>query len=324
MGVRPNGLEDVPELKLDIDYKKASSMGVSFSSIANTLQVALGSSYVGDFLNESRVKQVYVQGIQSSRMLPSDINKWFVKNNINEMVPISSFITQRWVYGSPKLERFNGFSSVNIQGSAVPGISSGTAMNIMEQIAKKLPEGYSVSWQGVSYEERAAGSKAIFLYIISILIVFLSLAALYESWSIPISVLLSIPFGFLGALIFAQLRGLSNDIYFQIALLTTVGLSAKNAILIVEFAKELHEKGEDLVESILHSIKLRFRPIMMTSMAFILGVVPLALATGAGSNAQNAIGISVIGGMLFATFVAPIFVPLFYVFVVKLTNKKEV
>ena len=255
-------------------------------------------------------------------MLPTDISKWFVLNNKNEMVPLASFIEYSWVYGSPKLERFNGFSSVNIQGSASAGISSGIAMKIMEKLAEKLPEGFEVAWQGVSYEEKQAGSKSLMLYAVSIFIVFLALAALYESWSIPFSVILSIPFGFLGALVFSKITGLNNDVYFQIALLTTIGLSAKNAILIVEFAREMHEKGEDLIYSILHAVKQRFRPIMMTSMAFILGVVPLAISTGAGSNAQNAIGISVIGGMIFATFIAPIFVPLFYISILKLTKKK--
>ncbi len=321
-GVRPNGLEDVPQVKLYINYAKASALGVSFNAISSTLGTSFGASYVGDFLDNGKVKQIYVQGINTSRMLPSDIKKWFVKNNKGEMVPISSFVDFSWIYGSPKLERFNASPSVNVLGSAAPGISSGIAMKVVEKLAEKLPDGFEIKWQGVSYEEKQSGSQAIFTYAISILFVFLCLAALYESWSVPFAVILIVPFGFLGSLLMGKAFGLSNDVYFQISLLTIIGLSAKNAILIVEFAKEMYEEGHGLLESTFKAMEQRFRPIIMTSLAFVLGVIPLALASGAGSNSQNVIGISIIGGMVFATFVAPIFVPLFYVSILRLTKKK--
>ena len=318
-GVRPNGLDDVPQYKLEVDYEKAKILGIEASSINNTLQAAWGSVYVGDFIDSGRVKKVYVQSDSKYRMLSKDVKKWYIKNSSGEMVSFSSFSSGSWIYGSPKLERFRGFPSINIQGSPAAGVSSGVAMQEIEKIVKQMPKGIDIAYQGLSFEERASGNKALPLYILSILIVFLSLAALYESWKIPISVLFTIPFGFAGALIASSMFGLSNDVYFQIALLTTIGLSAKNAILIIEFAKKLQEDGYSISESLSMATKQRFRPIIMTSMAFILGVIPLAIASGAGSVSQNAIGISVIGGMLFSTFVAPLFVPLFY----SLVSKKE-
>lgn len=313
VGVRPNGLSDVPQFKLDIDYEKARVMGISVSQITNTLKAAWGSSYVNQFINEGRVKKVFIQGDAPYRMLPSDISKWYVRNDKGEMVSFGAFTKSHWTYGSPKLERYNGVPSVQIQGSPAPGVSSGEAMNIIQQLSKKLPKGIGLEWTGLSYEERLAGAQTPLLYSLSILIVFLSLAALYESWSVPFSVLLAVPIGIFGTVVATKLAGMTNDVYFQVSLLTTMGLSAKNAILIVEFAKQLHEKeGMGLLQAAKHAAVIRLRPIIMTSMAFILGVLPLALANGAGSAAQNAIGRGVIGGMLAATFIAIGYVPLFY------------
>lgn len=315
VGVRPNGLEDVPQFKVDIDYEKASALGLSIADINRTLQTAWGGSYVNDFIDEGRVKKVYMQADAPYRMNPEDLDKWYVRNNKGEMVPFATFSTARWTYGSPKLERFNGISSVNIQGSTAEGVSTGDAMVEIEKMLEQLPPGFDIEWSGLSYEERLAGSQAPMLYGMSILVIFLCLAALYESWSVPFSILLIIPLGVFGAVASTLLNGLSNDIYFQVALLTTIGLASKNAILIVEFAKDLYEEGHDLLEATMMAAKQRFRPIIMTSMAFMLGVTPLAIAHGAGSAAQNAIGIGVIGGMLAATFLATLFVPMFYVFI---------
>lgn len=323
VGVRPNGLDDVPQYKIDIDSEKASAMGVSLAEINQALQIAWGSMYVNDFLDEGRIKKVYIQADAPYRMLPEDVNKWYVRNNQREMVPFNSFSRGTWTYGSPKLERFNGISSVNIQGEPAPGISSGEAMDEIAQMVKKLPEGFDVEWSGLSYEERLSGAQAPSLYALSILIVFLSLAALYESWSIPFAVMLSVPLGVIGAVLITYIKGMNNDVYFQVALLTTIGLSSKNAILIVEFAKELYEDGQDLIEATLAAAKLRFRPILMTSMAFILGVTPLALSSGAGSASQNAIGFGVMGGMIAATTIAIFFVPMFYVAVQKFSERKS-
>ena len=321
IGVRPNGLNDVAQYKVEINYQKALALGVSIASINQTLQSAWGSSYVNDFLDRGRIKKVYIQGDSSYRMNPNDLKKWYVKNKDGGMVSFASFASSHWTFGSPKLERFNGSSSINIQGAAVPGISSGTAMDEMEKMIKTLPEGIGYTWSGISYEEKSSGSQTMALYAISLLVVFLSLAALYESWSIPFSVILVVPFGMLGALIASLLNGMSNDVYFQVGLLTTIGLSAKNAILIVEFAKSLHEKGHSLIEATAIATKQRFRPILMTSMAFMLGIMPLATATGAGSASQKAIGIGVMGGMFAATFVATLFVPLFFVLIQKFAKK---
>lgn len=315
VGVRVNGLEDVPQFKVNIDQERAVAMGLSLSDINQTLQSAWGSHYINDFIDKGRIKKVYMQADAPYRMLPKDINDWYVRNNQGKMVSFDSFSTFDWTYGSPKLDRFDGFASVNIQGSAAPGVSSGEAMSIMQKLVSKLPKGIGSAWIGLSYEEQITGAQAPALYALSILIIFLSLAALYESWSIPFSVLFVMPLGVIGAVVATLFKGASNDIYFQVGLLTTLGLTAKNAILIVEFAKSLYEDGHDLVEATLMAAKLRYRPIIMTSMAFILGVTPLALADGAGSAAQNAIGIGVIGGMLAAMIFAILFVPLFYILI---------
>ncbi|WP_300667275.1 efflux RND transporter permease subunit [Desulfoluna sp.] len=322
VGVRPNGLDDVPQYKVDIDMEKARALGLSIGEINATLQTGWGSAYVNDFMDNGRVKKVYVQGQAKDRMGPSDIEKWYVKNNRGKMVPFTSFSKGYWTFGSPRLERFNGYSSINIQGGNAPGVSTGEAMAEMEKLAEELPDGIGYAWSTTSYEEKMAGSQGPALYAISIIIVFLSLAALYESWSIPFSVLLALPLGVLGSVLANLAFGMSNDVYFQVALLTTVGLCAKNAILIVEFAKELYESGTPLLEAALVSFKLRFRPIIMTSMAFVLGVLPLARSTGAGAASQNAIGIAIIGGMLGATFLAIYFVPLFFVLIERIASFK--
>lgn len=322
-GVRPNGLDDVPQYKIDIDHEKANALGVSIADINQTLQTAWGSTYVNDFLDQGRIKKVYMQADAPYRMMPKDVSDWYVRNKNGEMVPFNSFASGHWTYGSPKLERFNGFSSVNIQGAPAHGVSSGTAMQEMQKYIEQLPGGFGLEWSGLSYEERLTGSQAPALYSISVLVVFLCLAALYESWTIPFAVILVVPLGVLGAVLLTTLMGLSNDVYFQVALLTTVGLSAKNAILIVEFAKNLYDSGHGLMESAMIAARQRFRPILMTSLAFILGVLPLAIATGAGSASQNAIGIGVIGGMLTATFLAIFFVPMFFVAVEKLVAARK-
>jgi len=313
VAVRPNGQDDTPEFKLDIDDVRAGALGVSLSEANSLLSTAWGSSYVNDFLQNGRVKKVYVQADAKYRMLPEDIGKWYVRNNTGEMVPFSAFATARWDYGSPRLERYNGFPSVEILGQAAPGKSSGDAMKEMEKMVAQLPDGIGYEWTGLSYEERMAGAQAPALYAISLLVVFLCLAALYESWAIPFSVMLVVPLGVVGAVLAATARGFNNDVYFQIAILTTVGLSAKNAILIVEFAKEQMEHGMGLVEATLEGARLRLRPILMTSLAFFFGVLPLAVNKGAGSGAQNAMGTAVNGGMLTATVLAIFLVPVFFV-----------
>ncbi|WP_338456455.1 efflux RND transporter permease subunit [uncultured Alteromonas sp.] len=322
-GVRPNGLSDVPQFKVNIDSEKASALGLNLSEINSALQIAWGSSYVNDFIDKDRIKRVYMQADAKYRMSPDDLDKWFVRNADGDMVAFSTFASTEWVYGSPKLERFNGISSVNIQGSPAEGISSGEAMEEMEKLVAQLPDGYAIEWSGLSFEEQQAGSQAPMLYAISILIVFLCLAALYESWSVPFAVMLVVPLGILGSVTAAFLFNLPNDVYLQVAFLTTVGLAAKNAILIVEFAKEQYEEGIDLMTAVSNAASQRFRPILMTSMAFILGVTPLAMASGAGSASQNAIGIAVMGGMFAATFLAIFFVPMFYVMVEKLFHKQD-
>ncbi len=313
IAVRPNGQEDTPEYRLDVDLARAGALGLTQADINNTLQTAWGSSYVNDFIDKGRVKRVYLQGEASARMQPEDFNKWFVRNSAGDMVPFSAFASAHWSYGSPRLERYNGLASAEIMGDAAPGHSTGEAMAQMEAMAAKLPAGIGFEWTGLSYQERMSGSQAPALYAISLLVVFLCLAALYESWSIPFAVMLVVPLGVIGSLAAASLGGLSNDVYFQVGLLMIIGLSAKNAILIIEFAKEQMEHGKELVEATLEAVRLRLRPIIMTSLAFILGVLPLAISSGAGSGAQNAIGIGVIGGMLSATVLAVLFVPLFFV-----------
>ncbi|HDU4809635.1 TPA: efflux RND transporter permease subunit [Klebsiella pneumoniae subsp. pneumoniae] len=314
--VRPNGLEDTPQFKLDVDQEKAQALGVSLSDINETISAALGGYYVNDFIDRGRVKKVYVQADAHFRMLPSDINNMYVRSANGEMVPFSAFVTSRWIYGSPRLERYNGLPSMEILGEASPGKSTGEAMALMETLASKLPSGIGYDWTGMSYQERLSGNQAPALYAISLIVVFLCLAALYESWSIPFSVMLVVPLGVIGALLAATLRGLNNDVYFQVGLLTTIGLSAKNAILIVEFAKDLMEKeGKGIIEATLEASRMRLRPILMTSLAFILGVMPLVISHGAGSGAQNAVGTGVMGGMLTATLLAIFFVPVFFVVV---------
>ena len=315
VGVRPNGIEDAPQLRLNIDREKAGALGVAISDIHQTLATAWGSSYVNDFLDRGRVKRVYVQGEPYGRMQPDDLARWHVRNNKGDMVPFSAFATAEWSFGPQKLVRFNGVPSFNIQGAAAPGESTGEAMDLMQSLIAKLPPGIGVEWTGVSFEERLAGSKGPALYAISLAVVFLCLAALYESWSIPVVVLLVVPLGVLGAVIATLARGMANDVFFQVGLLTTMGLAAKSAILIVEFAKSNYDGGMPLREAVLQAARQRLRPILMTSLAFMFGVLPLALASGAGSGAQNAVGTGVIGGMLASTFLAIFFVPLFFVLV---------
>jgi multidrug efflux pump len=313
--VRPNGLSDQPSYQVDVDREKASALGLKSTDIDQTFSIAWASSYINNFLDtDNRIKRVFVQGDTPYRMNPEDVGRWYVRNGTGTMVPFSSFATGHWTYSSPKLERYNGISAVEIQGAAGPGKSTGDAIAAMESLVKKLPPGFGFEWTGLSLQEKVSGSQAPALYAISILVVFLSLAALYESWSIPFAVILVVPLGVLGALVAASLRGLSNDVYFQVGLLTTVGLSAKNAILIVEFAKDLQEnEGMSAFDAATEAARLRLRPILMTSLAFILGVLPLAVSNGAGSGSQHAIGTGVIGGMLSATFLAIFMIPMFFV-----------
>lgn len=313
--VRHNGLDDSPQLQIDVDQRKAQALGVDLNTINDTLATAWGSSYVNDFLDRGRVKKVYVQAAPQFRMLPGDIGKWYVRNASGGMVPFSAFASSHWETGSPRLERYNGYASVEIVGEAASGVSSGKAMDVMEQLVAKLPPGVGMQWTGASYQERLSGSQAPALYAISLLVVFLCLAALYESWSIPFSVMLVVPLGVAGALVSTWLRGLENDVYFQVGLLTVIGLSAKNAILIVEFASEMNGKGRELIDATLTASRQRLRPILMTSLAFIFGVLPMALSSGAGSGSQHAVGTGVLGGMLSATLLALLFVPLFFVLV---------
>ncbi|MGZ0656053.1 efflux RND transporter permease subunit [Coraliomargarita sp. W4R72] len=320
--VRPNGMDDTPQFKIDIDHEKAAALGVSIADINSTLSAAWGSSYVNDFIDRGRVKRVYLQADAPFRMQPEDFDSWYVRNNKGEMVPFSAFSSNHWALGSPKLERFNGISSVSIAGEPAEGISSGEAMDIIEDLMAQLPEGVGLEWAGLSYEERLSGSQAPLLYSISLLVVFLCLAALYESWAVPASVILIVPLGVLGTLLAAMLRGMPNDVYFQVGLLTIVGLSCKNAILIVEFAKEAYDNGMGLFEAASHAARLRLRPILMTSLAFGFGVLPLAISSGAGSGSQNAIGTGVIGGTIASTFLGVIFVPIFFVIIVKFFRVK--
>jgi multidrug efflux pump len=315
VGVRPNGQEDTPQYKITVDQQQAAALGLAIGDVNKVLSTAWGGAYVNDFVDRGRVKKVYMQGQADARMVPEDLGKWFVRNAAGEMVPFSAFASGQWIYASPRLERYNGMPSVEILGMAAPGQSSGAAMAEMEKMAAQLPPGIGYEWTGLSTEERDSGAQTPALYSISILIVFLCLAALYESWSVPFSVLLVVPLGVIGAVLGTWAFHLSNDVYFQVGLLTVVGLAAKNAILIVEFAKELQEQGVPLHQATLQAVRLRLRPILMTSIAFGLGVLPLAVANGAGSGSQNAIGVGVLGGMLSATFLGIFFVPLFFVLV---------
>ena len=313
--VRPNGMEDVPEYRIDVDWEKAGALGVPITSIHHNISAAFGSAYVNDFIQGGRVKRVFVQADAPYRMLPKDLEKIYVRNTAGKMVPFSSFASGRWSVGSPRLERYNGFPSLNIWGEPAPGWSTGEAMKAMEEIVAKLPPGIGFEWTGISYQERMAAAQAPILYAFSVFVIFLCLAALYESWPIPISILLTFPLGIIGGVIASLYFSLPNDVYFQIGLLTILGLSTKNAILIVQFAKARLEEGMGLMEATLEGVRLRFRPIVMTSMAFGFGVLPLALATGAGAGAMNAIGIPVVGGMLTGTFLVTLFTPLFYVII---------
>ena len=321
--VRPNGLEDVPQYRIDVDWERAGSLGVPITSIHNTISAAFGSAYVNDFIQGGRVKRVYAQADAPFRMLPQDLKKLYVRNTTGKMVPFASFASGHWSSGSSKLERFNGFPSLNIQGESAPGRSSGEAMQAMEGFVKKLPSGIGFDWTGLSYQERQAGSQTAPLYAFSILVIFLCLAALYESWPIPIAILLALPLGAIGGVIGSSLRGMPNDVYFQIGLLTTLGLTTKNAILIVQFAKTRVDEGMGLIEATLEASKLRMRPIIMTSLAFGFGVLPLAFASGAGAGAQKAIGTAVLGGVVTSTFLVTIFAPLFYVLIQKTFGRRH-
>ncbi|WBM71718.1 multidrug efflux RND transporter permease AcrD [Buttiauxella sp. WJP83] len=321
--VRHNGLDDSPQMQIDIDQRKAQALGVTIDDINNTLQTAWGSSYVNDFMDRGRVKKVYVQAGAEYRMLPEDINQWYVRNKDGGMVPFSAFASSHWETGSPRLERYNGYSALEIVGEAAPGVSTGTAMQIMETLVEKLPSGFGLEWTGMSYQERISGTQAPALYAISLLVVFLCLAALYESWSVPFSVMLVVPLGVIGALLATWVRGLENDVYFQVGLLTVIGLSAKNAILIVEFANDMNAQGRELVAATLDACRQRLRPILMTSLAFIFGVLPMATSSGAGSGSQHAVGTGVMGGMISATVLAIFFVPLFFVLVRRRFPLKE-
>ncbi|NEV61084.1 efflux RND transporter permease subunit [Thiorhodococcus minor] len=315
VGVRPNGREDEPQFQVEVDRTKAGALGLSLDNINQTLSVGWGSAYVDDFVHEGRVKKVYMQADAPYRMLPEDLDDWYVRNGDGDMVPFSAFASGGWTFGSPRLERYNGLPSSEILGQAAPGVSSGEAMNLVQELASKLPKGFGLEWTGLSYEERAAGAQAPALYALSALVVFLALAALYESWSVPFSVMLVVPLGVLGAVVAASAVGLPSDIYFQVGLLATIGLSAKNAILIVEFAKTLQEQGKDAVSAALEAARMRIRPIVMTSLAFGFGVLPLAIGTGAGSGGRNAIGTGVLGGVVAASMLGVLFVPLFFVLI---------
>jgi multidrug efflux pump len=321
--VRANDLPQMPQLQVDIDNNKAVSLGLSLSDVTSTLSSAWGGTYVNDFIDRGRVKKVYIQGDSDTRAVPSDLNKWYVRGSDSAMTPFSAFATTRWEYGPESLVRYNGSAAYEIQGENASGASSGTAMSKMEQLANNLPSGTTWAWSGLSLQEKLASGQAMSLYALSILVVFLCLAALYESWSVPISVILVIPLGVLGAALAASMRGLNNDVYFQVALLTTIGLSSKNAILIVEFAEAKVAEGYSLTRAALRAAQTRLRPIIMTSLAFIAGVTPLALATGAGANSRVAIGTGIIGGTLAATLLAIFFVPLFFVLVKRLFSGKR-
>ncbi len=320
--LRPNGMEDVPEYRVDVDWDKAGALGLPITAVHRTISASFGSSYVNDFVKGGDVKRVYIQADAPYRMQPKDLENLYVRNAAGTMVPFSSFASGRWTYGSPRLERFNGFPSMNLWGEPAAGRSSGEAMKAMEEAVEKLPKGVGFDWTGLSYQEKMSSSQAPLLYAFSVFVIFLCLAALYESWTVPLSILLVLPLGVIGGIIATSVRDLANDVYFQIGLLTTLGLATKNAILIVQFAKAGLERGMGLVEATIEGAKLRFRPIIMTSLAFGFGVLPLALTTGAGAGAQNAIGTSVLGGMVTATVLVVIFSPLFYVLIERIFGRK--
>ncbi|MGR5162367.1 efflux RND transporter permease subunit [Vibrio owensii] len=322
VGVRPNGQADAPMYQVHIDHVKLRALDVSINDVNQILSSAWGGAYINDYIDRGRVKKVMVQSDAEHRMQPKDFDSWYVRNSQGEMVPFSAFATGEWTYGSPLLQRFNGLPAMNIQGGAAPGVSTGEAMAEIEAMVEKLPPGFTVNWNGISYEERLSGNQAPMLYALSILVVFLVLAALYESWSVPFAVVLVVPLGVLGAVLAVMTRGMDNDVFFQVSLLTTVGLATKNAILIVEFAKEYYEKGAGLIEATLHAVRVRLRPIIMTSLAFGLGVVPLAISAGVGSAGQNAVGTGVLGGMVSATLLGIFFVPVFFVVVERLFDRR--
>lgn len=322
VGVRPNGQADAPMYQVHIDHVKLRALDVSINDVNQILASAWGGAYINDYIDRGRVKKVMVQSDAEHRMQPKDFDSWYVRNSQGEMVPFSAFATGEWTYGSPLLQRFNGLPAMNIQGGAAPGVSTGEAMAEIEAMVEKLPSGFTVNWNGISYEERLSGNQAPMLYALSILVVFLVLAALYESWSVPFAVVLVVPLGVLGAVLAVMTRGMDNDVFFQVSLLTTVGLATKNAILIVEFAKEYYEKGAGLIEATLHAVRVRLRPIIMTSLAFGLGVVPLAISAGVGSAGQNAVGTGVLGGMVSATLLGIFFVPVFFVVVERLFDRR--
>jgi multidrug efflux pump len=322
IAVRPNGQDDSPQFSIDIDDVRAGALGVSQADINNVLSTAWGSTYVSDFIQNGRVKKVYLQSEAGYRMLPEDINGWYVTSKSGQMVPFSAFATAHWQYGSPRLERYNGIPAVEILGQAAPGVSTGESMDEVEKMAAQLPPGIGYEWTGLSYEEKKAGAQAPMLYAISLLVVFLAVAALYESWTIPFVNLLMLPLGLVGAVTAVKLRMFPNDVYLQIGLLTTIGLSTKNAILIIQFIKEQMHQGHELVEATLMAVKIRLRPVIMTSLAFFFGTLPLALTKGAGAAAQNAIGTAVTGGLLSATFIDLIFIPFFFVLVSRMFAKK--
>jgi hydrophobe/amphiphile efflux-1 (HAE1) family protein len=321
--VRAHGLDDVPEYRIDVDWKKAGALGLPISSIHNTISAAFGSAYINDFIQSGRVKRVYAQAEAPYRMSPNDLERLHVRNKAGNMVPFSSFASGHWTFGSPRLQRYNGFPSINILGESAPGRSSGEAMEAMQGFVRRLPKGIGFDWTGLSYQERQAGAQTAPLYAFSILVIFLCLAALYESWPVPISILLALPLGAIGGVVGSTIRGLPNDVYFQIGLLTTLGLTTKNAILIVQFAKARVEEGMGLIEATLEAAKLRMRPIIMTSLAFGFGVMPMAFATGAGAGAQKAIGTAVLGGVVTSTFLVTIFAPLFYVLIFRIFRGKN-
>ena len=316
--VRPNGLDDTPQFHVDIDTEKAKALGLSMTDINDTLATAWGGRYIDDFIDRGRVKRVYIQADAPFRMSPDDFNFWSVRNDKGEMVPFSAFASTRWSYGSPRLERYNGVSAVQIQGEAAPGKSSGDAMKEVQRLAAQLPPGFGIEWTGLSYQEQKAGAETPLLYSLSLLVVFLCLAALYESWTIPTAVIMAAPLGVLGTALAGTLCGMDRGVYFQVAMLTTVGLTSKNAILIVAFARENLEKGKGLIEGTMQAVRDRLRPIIMTSLAFGFGVVPLALASGAGSGAQQAIGVGILGGIIAGTAFGIFFIPLFFVVVERL------
>ncbi|ENJ2787133.1 multidrug efflux RND transporter permease subunit VmeB [Vibrio parahaemolyticus] len=322
VGVRPNGQSDAPMYQVHVDHVKLRALDVSINDVNQILSAAWGGAYINDYIDRGRVKKVMVQSDAEFRMQPEDFNSWYVRNAQGEMVPFSAFASGEWTYGSPQLQRFNGLAAMNIQGGAAPGVSTGEAMAEIEAMVEQLPEGFTVNWNGISYEERLSGNQAPMLYALSILVVFLVLAALYESWSVPLAVVLVVPLGVLGAVLAVLGRGMDNDVFFQVSLLTTVGLATKNAILIVEFAKEYYEKGAGLIEATLHAVRVRLRPIIMTSLAFGLGVVPLAISAGVGSAGQNAVGTGVLGGMISATLLGIFFVPVFFVVVERLFDRR--